>query len=214
MQSSTVVALRGMMMVMSLLAIPLAAVIGTGCWPRAIELLDALRCDLVAQCHAGLAAPGQAGPQQPPKTDAKQPIQPLPFTGSPPVTPLTVAASAPRAQPAPAEPPARARVDSQVTPAVFAGPTAVTHAVEPAKPPQPADVLSWIRHRLETLGAVYYRLETAGPRGEMYRFQCKMVSPVNPNYVRYFEATAGEPQRAMQHVLDQVDAWVSRGDGG
>ena len=26
-------------------------------------------------------------------------------------------------------------------------------------------------------------------------------------------ATSGEPLRAMQHVLDQVDAWVAKGDG-
>ncbi len=70
-------------------------------------------------------------------------------------------------------------------------------------------MLGWIQHRLQTLGAAHYRLETAGPRGEMFRFQCKMASPTNPNYVRYFEATASEPQRAMQHVLDQVDAWMA-----
>jgi hypothetical protein len=71
------------------------------------------------------------------------------------------------------------------------------------------DRAGWITHRLQTLGAAWYRLETAGAVGEMFRFQCKMTSPTNPNYVRYFEATSGEPLRAMQHVLDQVDAWMA-----
>ena len=108
----------------------------------------------------------------------------------------------------PAAPVGLPKVDPQVQPADY-----VAEGTERSGPPAEApDRMGWIRHRLETLGAEHYRLETAGAAGEMYRFQCKMISPTNPNYVRYFEATSGEPLRAMQHVLDQVDAWIAKGE--
>jgi hypothetical protein len=229
MQSSMIVALRTLVMMVSLMAIPLAAVVGTGSWPQVRKWLDGLRADLLAQFNAEQAAPVETAPLQlngPPITAAA--VSPPPAT---PVTPPPVvvkeALPAPAAPPPlpkppfwPATPASAPHVDPQTTPAAYTPPqntvpqNALASSPPSVAPPvaQPPDVLGWIQHRLQTLGATYYRLETAGPRGEMFRFQCKMTSPTNPNYVRYFEATASEPQRAMQHVLDQVDAWIAKGD--
>jgi hypothetical protein len=64
-----------------------------------------------------------------------------------------------------------------------------------------------IERRLQSLGALHYRLETAGPQGELFRFQCKMGLEANPNYVGYFEATSSESLTAMKQVLEQVESW-------
>jgi hypothetical protein len=229
MQSSMIVALRTLVMMVSLMAIPLAAVVGTGSWPQVRKWLDGLRTDLLTQFNAEQAAPVETAPVQlsgPPITAAA--VTPAP--AAPAALPAAVvkeagpAAATPPPLPKPPFWPATsvsgAHVDRQTTPAAYTAPqntspqNATPTSPAPAAPPvaQAPDVLGWIQHRLQTLGATYYRLETAGPRGEMFRFQCKMTSPTNPNYVRYFEATASEPQRAMQHVLDQVDAWIAKGD--
>jgi hypothetical protein len=92
----------------------------------------------------------------------------------------------------------------EATPAAFADP------IPPQDPkPQPIDRMEYMRERLKVLGAAYYRLETTDAASETFRFQCKMCSPANPNYVRYFEATASDPMRAVQHVLDQVEMWLN-----
>lgn len=235
MQSSSVMALRTLVMLVSLLTVPLAAVYGTGSWPRVQELIDQLRHTLAAKldpARGESAAPTNdatlaptaplAGPPitpltsvvpdtlasapEPPAAAVAPPVpDPLPLPPKPPFWP-----DAPAAVSAPSSPAPAPRVDPQVQPAAYA---AEATPLEPAAPPADApDRMGWIRHRLETLGADRYRLETAGTNGEMFRFVCKMISPTNPNYVRYFEATSGEPLRAMQHVLDQVDAWMAKGD--
>jgi hypothetical protein len=198
---SSLFALRTLVMLLSLLAIPLAAVLGTGGLPHMYGMLDQCRVDFVSRWM-----PAKSGPSP---TAASQ--ENLALSGSalsfatPPVEPLAPAAES---QPLVASP--------AVSMAAEPHALAEAHAAPPQPGPllstsTPADVLGWIEHRLQTLGAAYYRLETAGVRGEMFRFHCKMTSSTNPNYVRYFEATSSEPQRAMQHVLDQVDAWVHCG---
>jgi hypothetical protein len=64
-----------------------------------------------------------------------------------------------------------------------------------------------IERRLQSLGALHYRLETAGTQGELFRFQCKMGLEANPNYVGYFEATNSDSLIAMRQVLEQVESW-------
>ena len=58
-----------------------------------------------------------------------------------------------------------------------------------------------------SIGATYYLLETWGRNGELYRFHCKMAVAGNPDYTRHFEATDSDASRAMQQVLEQVEAW-------
>src|SRR5690606_20006416 len=64
-----------------------------------------------------------------------------------------------------------------------------------------------VESRLQALGALHYRLETAGEQGELFRFQCKMGLEANPNYVGHFEATISDAMTAMQQVLEQVESW-------
>jgi hypothetical protein len=266
MQSSTVMALRTLVMLASLLAVPLAAVFGTGSWSRVEELIDQWRIKLAAQLDPNRVATSSdsaltpiaplAGPPIAPLTaaEASQPaaVAPpaaalsevtLPATATaaevPPIAPPSQAAAEPPAasegpaavnsSPLPPKPPfwpeptptattdagspdpaaSPTRIDPQVQPAVY---VAEAEPASPVPPPDSPDRMGWIQHRLQTLGAAFYRLETAGSAGEMFRFHCKMTSRTNPNYVRYFEATSSEPLRAMQHVLDQVDAWMTKGE--
>ena len=69
------------------------------------------------------------------------------------------------------------------------------------------DWFTWTQQRLRELGATYYLLETWGRNGELYRFHCKMAVAGNPDYTRHFEATDSDASRAMQQVLEQVEAW-------
>ena len=68
-----------------------------------------------------------------------------------------------------------------------------------------------MEQRLRQLGATYYLLETWGTTGDRYRFLCKMALAGSADYDRnrIFQATAADPLRAMQNVLEQVEQWRS-----
>lgn len=93
--------------------------------------------------------------------------------------------------------------------------TPVAHVEEVRPLPTPSeagegtDPFLQIQQRLRSLGAIHYSLETWGPQGEAYRFQCRMAAGHNPNYSRHFEATDVDPLRVMQTVLNDVEAWKS-----
>jgi len=70
-----------------------------------------------------------------------------------------------------------------------------------------AEQFSTIQQRLRAMGATHYVLETWGPQGDMYRFQCRMSAGHHPNYTRQFEAIDGDALRVMQTVLEEIDAW-------
>jgi hypothetical protein len=72
------------------------------------------------------------------------------------------------------------------------------------------DPFTWMQRRLRELGAIYYKLENGGPKGEMFRFQCQMAVPGSPNGVQPFEAIEGDPLKAMQRVVQQVETWHSK----
>ena len=61
--------------------------------------------------------------------------------------------------------------------------------------------------RLRELGATHYTLETWGPDNNQFRFVCKMAIGGNAEMNRYFQAIDNDPWRAMQSVLEQVEAW-------
>jgi hypothetical protein len=239
MKSSMVMALRTMVMFLCLCAVPAAAVFTTGSWPRVQAKLEEVRNELYATLRpANSSAPSTGSPAVIEPLALAKPSAPV-ATGGPssgsrtPVPDPTKTAAATNAtatssmasEHRPTEEPQRL-ADLPVTP-TSAQPLSPTSSAYidpltrpagylseiPAKParsaPIAADRSEWIQHRLQTLGAAWYRLESLSAGGETYRFQCKMTSPANPNYVRYFEATSGEPLRSMQHVLDQIDAWVA-----
>jgi hypothetical protein len=69
------------------------------------------------------------------------------------------------------------------------------------------DPFTQVQQRLRALGAIHYSLETWGDSGEAYRFQCRMSA--GHNYSRHFEATDVDPLRVMQTVLNDVESWKS-----
>ena len=69
------------------------------------------------------------------------------------------------------------------------------------------DRFTVMERRLRELGATYYLLETWGNESEYYRFHCKMAIANNPTHTRQFEATDGDPLKAMGRVVEQVEAW-------
>jgi hypothetical protein len=84
---------------------------------------------------------------------------------------------------------------------------AASQAAPGPTPGGSTDWFTWTQHRLRELGATYYLLETWGRNGELYRFHCKIAVAGNPDYTRHFEATDRDASRAMQQVLEQVEAW-------
>jgi hypothetical protein len=71
----------------------------------------------------------------------------------------------------------------------------------------PNDLFLQVQQRLRALGATHYSLETWGTTGEAYRFQCRMAAGHDLNYSRHFEATDTDALRVMQTVLEEVEAW-------
>ena len=70
-----------------------------------------------------------------------------------------------------------------------------------------AEQFSAIQQRLRAMGATHYVLETWGPEGALYRFQCRMSAGHHPGYTRQFEAIDDDALRVMQTVLEEIDAW-------
>ena len=78
--------------------------------------------------------------------------------------------------------------------------------VSPASP-STAGAFLGIQQRLRGLGATYYRLESWGSQQPLFRFQCEMALDESPHLTRHFEATDGDPLRAMSKVLAEVEGW-------
>ena len=87
-----------------------------------------------------------------------------------------------------------------------------TSAAEPVadSPVLPTDDFHEVERRLRQLGATYYLLELWGQSRQLYRFHCRVAVTGNPNYTRYFEATRTEALSAMREVMGQVEAWRAR----
>ena len=86
------------------------------------------------------------------------------------------------------------------------------HPSDEAAPPMPppavvAEQFLTIQQRLRAMGATHYALETWGPQGDMYRFQCRMSAGHHPGYTRQFEAIDNDALRVMQTVLEEIEAW-------
>ena len=260
MQSSAMVLLRTFVMLGSLAAIPLVAVVGTGSWPQFLEALTQLREGTLDADSHPLDASLPLGASLP----LAEPVRPaaiasplLPVPASPNFE-RPLAAAAPTAAQSP-EPPAGAGLFPAATanprqplvgdlatgnsanpprPAFWPGSQPTAEAAHPSslprdnqasqvtyletQPPlenrsQPLTAENaelWIQDRLKALGALHYRLQTAGPHGELFRFQCTMASPENPDAAQTFEVIDAQRQRAMQRLLEQVEAWLGRSPAG
>lgn len=67
-----------------------------------------------------------------------------------------------------------------------------------------------LEQRLQSLGAVYYRMEKWGADGRLYRFYCDTAVAGQPGMVRHWEAVAEHPESAMIQVLSQIEAAEAR----
>ncbi|MEX0939172.1 MAG: hypothetical protein WDZ59_15025 [Pirellulales bacterium] len=77
-------------------------------------------------------------------------------------------------------------------------------------PPPSAEAdaeLAAVQHRLRSLGATQYTLEKWGQGSPLFRFQCDVAIADNPDHCRHFEATQRTPEHAMTAVLQQVESW-------
>jgi len=216
MQSSAVVTLRAVVMLLCLVLVPLAAIFGSSL-PRVFESLVQGRGiarvvsggrEIDDSRLRGGDAPVFAG-SGPPESRADEPVAGgSQGTGSlwAPGAVLSTAADGHR----PIED--RPAVDSS---AASSAPRmdVVGIAGERAPAALPAnrgagvakEGFSQIEHRLRELGAAYYLLETWGKSGELYRFHCKVSVAGNPHHTRHFDATDDDPVRAMSRVLEQVE---------
>jgi hypothetical protein len=86
-------------------------------------------------------------------------------------------------------------------------PANVTIAPSSAGAEAQADPFTAMERKLREYGATYYLLETWGNQREMFRFHCKMAVGNDPNYTRHFEAIDHDALRAMNQVVNRVEAW-------
>lgn len=69
--------------------------------------------------------------------------------------------------------------------------------------------LTRVHERLTDLGASRILLESWGHLGQSYRFRCDLAEDLSQPPFRTFQATDADPDRAMYHVLDQVESWCA-----
>ncbi len=143
---------------------------------------------------------------------AVEPLPPLPIIRPDPQIRLV-------SEPAPSTttPP----IEAQTPPPPIAMSTSATSPTHPAttiyaggssgqtgqNPELRTDWFTRTQQRLREFGATYYVLEATGPKGDQFRFHCKIALPNSPGFERHFEATDVDATKAMQNVLQQVEAW-------
>jgi len=226
MQSSTAVVLRALVMLVCVVAIPLAAIFGRslpemvnalleGAWPPQSRSPD--------ETSGRLSWLELSGSRPAASPVSAEPISNNWPTASPqwsgrsdgsPSAVIPVDYEAIMATPRRAAPIARPHTDPTAGTANPFGTTAFPDTSDERPMPLPAggepatrDQFNDIQDRLRELGATRYLLEYWGSRQQLYRFYCKMAVAGNSNYTRYFEDTDSDPLRAMAEVLRQVEAW-------
>lgn len=89
-------------------------------------------------------------------------------------------------------------------------PMPVRAAAEPAYASQATsqEGFATLEEELKHLGAHFYRLQTWGSAGDLYRFSCYVGAPGNERYQKHFQAIDANPHRAMRQVIDEIKAWT------
>lgn len=213
---------RALVMLVCLVAIPLAAVFGKSL-PEMVKMLLGRNGSPPAISPAGVAQSGVASPS----ADGN-PGAPVPVVSINPGRQMGAVQQGGALQPgspgiAEATPPSA----SVVVPASFQSAEAparrggtgerfapVRFASEPAAfqpPAAPAilapDQFTAIRERLQQLGASHYQLEYRGNLRQTFHFDCRVAVEGDHRYEHYFMATDPDPLEAMARVLQQVEAW-------
>lgn len=218
MQTPQGVALRALIMLGCLVALPMLAVVGTRSPDEIVELLP-------VSVRAYLFPNGRGLPIASDVTPSITSIPPLNALridlGQPAVTlsddPATVGESA--------DVPAQlVRAEDEIRPASHISPlpTSFPQSLSVAIPSNPTivDLTSTaipqeerfrkIEQRLRELGATRYVLETWGISDELYRFRGMVASNDTPHLQRYFNAVDSDPVAAMTRVLEDIEDWRTR----
>ena len=211
-QSSAILAVRGAIMLLFLIAVPLLAIFGR-------SLPDVIR--VVVERHLGwkpaeariasalegaprFGEPLQGRPQQASQPGADNSYQaPRALASTLQAPGPALSTGFPQARSASPQPPGQS-VNFEVQPAADARtqPNAPTNSEVPPNPDE-------IQERLKQLGATWYRLDQWGDSGELYRFACRMEVSPGSNLDRHFESVAQTPDEALIGVLRQVEQWRS-----
>ncbi len=217
-QSSAAVALRAIVMLGCLVAIPLVAVFGNAL-PEAIDRAmgrwwtpDTVAVVDESADEAPLFEPllRNAPPSVlPDALAAEWPPKPL-FDREEPMAGQTVCDSdGCRVLPAAYEAPVETSSGRRSMPGepLISGYDGGLVPVPHEPPAASADSFEAICRRLKELGSTYVLLESWGDSQEQYRFYCKIAVAGNPHYTYRFEATSPDPMTAMSRVLYQVEDW-------
>jgi len=209
MQSSAVVTLRALVMLLCLVLVPLAAIFGSSL-PRVFESLVTGRgIPRFARENQATSEARDRGGEAP--IFSAVPVI-APQGEAPPVMGATSGGGslwAPGAISGPGNDPRRQAPAYEQT--AHFDPGKGSPAMQPAQIGAPArpgsEEFQQIERRLRELGATYYLLETWGNSGQMYRFHCKVSAAGDPSQIRHFDATETDPLRAMGHVLADVEKY-------
>jgi hypothetical protein len=192
MQSSLVTALRALIMLSVLVALPLAALRGARLPERAWKVVEAVQ-ERVGELIGRPAAASETADLPP--LDLSLPLRHPAQEVAPSAMPEPIVA--------PLEPP-RDVSPTHLTAARVEPTTRPTSSAGDGAP------LRTIQRELRALGATDCVLETWGERGELYRFQADVAVRHDPNFHRNFQALHGDPLAAMREVLAQVRDWRAR----
>jgi hypothetical protein len=200
-QSSAVVALRALIMLLCLVALPLAALFGSSL-PAVIKAVREGRWPVLT--HTSPSSGARRDLDEPPRFEPSAPLPPAAAGGT-----ASPAARPPGANLAAGSPPQPWSAAGPKKPAdvVQAGYNAPLPGASPVMPAA-ADPYTFAQDRLRQLGATYYLLETWGQ--QQYRFFCRMAIGGNPHFTKHFEATDSDPLRAIAGVLRQVESWRAK----
>lgn len=216
-QSSAAVAVRALVMLGCLIAIPLVAVCGSAL-PEAIDRAlgswwSPEATMLAEDCEEAplFGSIGGDSPSSAVGTLSEAPAWPSGKAVEPTGVGSAVCDSEgcrvlPASYEAPLESESVGRAPASVSPLAAHG---TSSASTPAAPPvgQSPDSFHSICHRLKELGSTYVLLESWGDGQEQFRFYCKIAIAGNPHYTYRFEATSPDPMAAMANVLRQVESW-------
>ncbi len=225
MESSTVIAFRALVMLACLIIVPMAAIFGSQFpdvvkavlvdrfWPAGEKTPAAdpfhhndappFAPGPAPSWHADPApaalAPGYAPPAGRPLAGPQAAIEPTAAWGAADGSVRHALHEAPGALPPAAGPPRSDFGQPGILPG-GAGAAAMPAAGQ-------TDRFTYMEGRLRDFGATYYLLERLANGGDRYRFFCQLPLAGNPGPTRNFEATDIDPLRAMNRVVEQVEAW-------
>jgi len=219
MQSQFVVALRALIMLGALVALPTFALRDVKVPDRVWELLDLVRerVAVLAQNSSASAPPQRELP--PLEFPLRQPVSEI-ESGRPIATPLathyetppwTATSAMTDVEPWPATNVSHLKT-SHETPAPIAAPHQAASPPSGATHPlaEEGNPFEAIHQRLRTLGATSFVLESWGASNELFRFQSDVAVHDDPNFHRHFQAIHADALMAMRDVLEQVEAWRGR----